>query len=713
MSTMLNQTDTCAFPDRPKDGGLSLQAILSSGDAGKYLRHDLESEKSLLHIRFVVNPWQIIGGRLVLLAGLDQQGEEVLRIVYDSSSGTITTSTPGIVHASAILDGVISWQCIEVALDSSGGALYLWVNGVLADQSGADLSGVGIKAILFGAINKQTDVTGELFLDELIFSDEYIGPVTVQPAQKHAGDPARWLVVYNLAVADAALWVEAYRQLHDIPFANLLGLVLPVTEIIDAAEYVSMVNQIDDYLTDNHLMNQIMGILIGYRAPGYVDFTGQGPIEAIPALIHTNNLTAGMLTNPNASPAELQRLSFNDLSGVRMTARFDAHDLQQAYNVLDSATTTNNSGLNSAESTIYFDPFVGDEPTYQQAFTDMLDWTTGMGSMQTRLPIVLSGDPASNEEASFADVSGDGVYWGWDSSLPDPNIFVDPPGQRAVCVQLYLGASATTLRSETPGNWIDTPIHAGYAAAIASCRDNPITAIPDVDAFFGALTDGWTLAEAWHVSQPLLRSGFYLVGDPLMQAMMPKQGIEVFGPLASLEEMDVTLPSYVLPANSTSINLGNDLPAANSTRHYVIRRSDSEGRIETSSRSICVERVDDALHQAITMPAWPDVEAWPLCVENGEVRLSAIWCGRLGDSGIQRIELLHQETGQAVAVADTPDFDVHSHAIEVLLPLPATKTRYRWRFASHGGVEYYTPFSDWFDPAGTPAAYLQVQGAST
>jgi uncharacterized protein (TIGR03790 family) len=714
MSAILSQSALASFPDRPDQGGISLDVAMSLGDQGAYLAHDLGAEQAVFHARFVFNPWGVIGGRVTVLAGLDSLNVESLRLTYDTGSRALSVWFPGGTTLSAVLDGVVAWQCVEVSVDTVAGQADLWINGVLADQANADLSASTIQTVWFGAVYKETGLVGSMFMDEVCFADSYIGPVIVVPKLTHAGEPARWLVVYNTADPDAASWVESYRQARGVPFANLLGLSLPLTEVIDAPQYASLVTAVDGYLSQNQLGGQVMGILSGYRVPGYVDFIGDGPLTTASALLQTSITGAGPVTNTNASPTSYERLTFDDLAGYRMTARIDGPDLAAANLLVSRSSSLMATGLSASDSSFYFDPFAGTNPTYQSAFTDMLSWATGLSGMRTRLNLILSGDPSGNAEAGFTSVSDDGLYWGWSSTLPDPNIFVAPAGRRALCGQIYLnGASATSVRSTLPGNWVDTPIAAGYAGVIASSRNSPVQWIPDTGALFDALRLGWTLAEAWHIAQPVLRGGFYLVGDPLMVISMPREGTEVFGPLSGVKNLDPSTPASVLPEGVSGVDLVNAIPADGAGGTYIVRRSDSSGRLEASTTLIRVVNVNGASHIPPMMPVWPDVTNWAVVVEDENTRLLVFWAGPLGSMRVGLVELLSQPEGGAEAVAAQPTFDPKDDYVRVIAPVPSVKSRYRWRITSPDGVVQHTSWSAFVEPPAAPSSALQQIGANS
>jgi uncharacterized protein (TIGR03790 family) len=714
MTTTLSQSPTASFPDRPGVDGVGLMASMGLGGDGEYLVHALNEEQAVLHLRFMMNPASLAGGEVVVFVGFDATDVEQYRLVYNADSRLLSIELASSNTLSVTLEGAQPWQCIELRIDTIVGQADLWLNGVLADQVSGGFSLLKTQSVWLGVIFKDNSLAGDMYLDEVCLGDSYFGTVVVQPFSPYADEPVRWLVVYNTADPDASGWADRYRQARGVPFANLLGLSLPLTETINATQYASLVSNVDEYLARNNLDSQVMGLLLGYRVPGYVDFTGTGPLEAVPALMHTNTVAAGDVVNANASPVGNQRLVFDDLNGVRITARIDWQDLSMADLLVDRSTALIEKGIGGENSTIFFDPFAGNNPSYQQTFDEMIDWATGLSGMRTRLPIVLSGDPGNNIEASFTAVSGDGIFWGWSSTLPDADIFATPAGRRAVCGQLYLGgASATTLRDVSLGNWTGTPISAGYACVVVSSRDNPVTSIPDTGAFFDALNWGWTLGEAWHVAQPRLRSGFYLVGDPLMTVSMPRQGFDVFGPLQSVKELDPSAPLLVLPDDAVGADLSGAIPVDGSAATYLVRRTDELGRSEGSTTSIRVTNADGEARLSVSMPVWPDTPDWLVVLEAGQVRLAIFWGGPLNSMRVSEVALLSQPEGGSEVISAEPTFDNRNDHIMVTAVIPSVKTRYRWRITSSDGVVQHTDWSAWVDPVAMPTLGLQQIGVNT
>jgi uncharacterized protein (TIGR03790 family) len=714
MTTTLTQSTQAAFPDRPIESGIGLHATMSSGGDGEYVAYQNPTELVAINFRCVLSVTGVVGGAVVVAAGFNASGVESFRMGYDPTTGTLTAALPGGVNLNAALPAGLSWHCVEIRIDPTASSAQLWINGVSQDQTSAAGSLLNTQTIWLGCVLKDPQAVGELFLDEVKLADSYSGPVNVQPTSPYADDPARWVVVYNTADSDASLWVESYRQARGVPFANLIGLALPVTETIDASEFADLDTSIQDYVSTHNLTGQVMGVLLGYRVPGYVDFAGTGVLDSVPALLHRNAAVPGAIPNANAVPVNFQRLTHADLAGDRLTARIDGPDLASATALIDRATVLSSAGLGEDNDTaLYFDPFVGSNPSYQTAFQNMIAWSQSLDRMRTRLPIQISGDPSGNTEASFASVSNDGFFWGWSSTLPDPDIFPAPAGKRALSVQLYLeGASATTLRGASALNWIDKPINEGYAAAAASSKANPVTAIPDSKSLFGVLVEGWTLAEAWYTALPTLREGFYLVGDPLMTPIMPRGGLDVFGPLQNLTDLDPATATLLLREDESPADLSAITPANGEEGIYVIRRRDGLGRLEASTRLIRVVNQSGVAKEPPAYPLWPYAPDWLVMLESAQAVFTLCWPGPIKQMRADSAELFSQAQGQAELSAAQPALDPLADHVKVSLAIPSATTRYRWVITSSNGVSHQTPWSAWLEPAAAVTQSLQTIGAN-
>ncbi|MEM9914547.1 MAG: hypothetical protein AAF911_06280 [Planctomycetota bacterium] len=548
---------------------------------------------------------------------------------------------------------------------------------------------LGIQQVELGVVRKDQDAVGEIHFDEWVIGDGPLGPVIVIPETKYADDPARWLVVYNIAESESRTWAEAYRKARFIPHANLLGLNLPITETIGLDAYVDLLNQIENYLDLNGLRSQVLGILLGYRVPGYVNHPSLGELHPVGSLLHTASDDLALTLNPAAASENLERPSPDKLGGIRLTARLDAPNLTEAFALCERAQRFDTQSLTAADQ-LWIDP-IPSTPLLETVSAQLMDWTRSLGFQRLRTHAQLSGDPITEPDADFASIQDDAFYWGWGSSAPPSDYFQSHAGPRVACVQLRQpDVEATTLRSANPTHWIDQALAAGYAAAVASSQNTSISALPYAGPFFEALRRGWTLAEAWLVSQPFVRGGMYLVGDPLLTVRTPRQGWDVFGPLGQSEDLAPDTPLAALPSDTTTLKLDTDqTPAEQEAAIYMIRRVDEQGRSEASVLPVATGRTSTDAVSPPPTPTWPDHDYWAMTIHD-EQAIAQLWLPQRSITlPIDRIELFDDQSSNPIEV----EFDRHTIHVQAALALPPNLTRYRWRITSPGGLTRQTPWS--------------------
>jgi len=722
MSTTLTQSAAAAFPDRPRDStGAGLLVSMTQGAGGEYVQHDLASEQAVLHMRLLMNPATASNGAVRIAGGNDAQRHETWFIEYDTDARQLTANLADGTMLSATLNA-LPWHAVELKIDTSAGEAELWINGLPVDSATGGYADLAAQYVWLGAVFKDTALAGDIHLDEWTIADSYIGPVIVPPATDYANDPARWLVLYNSAVPNSIAWAESYRAARNIPFANLLGLALPTTETINQTQYENLVNSSNDYLTRNHLDAQVMGVLVGYRVPGYVDFTGAGSLEPVPTMLQTNHTSASPLFNPFADNTLPERPTVQDTQPTyRLTARIDGPDLTGAQALTQRATHLINNGLGENQSPdygenarLYLDAFAGDSALVDDYVDRMLDWAKSIDRMRLRLPIEYSGDPEQPEQdADFADIHDDAFLWSWDRSVP-PNppagFFAEPAGPRVFSLQLHpTDPVATTVRHGTPSNWIDVALDAGYAAAAAGSKIYSTSAIPYIRPFFEALRRGWTLGEAWFVSVAMLREGLYLVGDPLLTVDLPKRGWDVYGPLDRLDALAPDTPTHALRNTQTQLALTDaQKPGVGETAHYMVRHIDAHGRHEASTTNIRVTNQAGVSALPPLTPMWPDQLDWPVQVESGAPVPRLMWDRPIGACRVSRVELRGEVDGAADVTLAEPTLDPRHTFVEAAVSLPAQQARYRWRITSSDGAVMHSPWSRTLEPAPASGVSLNV-----
>lgn len=712
MSTNLTITPEAGLPDR---GAKGLRIDFATGNDGAYLLHDLADDAAVLHVRLMLAPATATGGAARVAGAHDAAGSPTWWLDFDADQRRVYLEL-ATGHVIAADLNALPWHCIEAGVDTSEGVARLWIDGLEHDAVQGTFDDLASRSVWLGGVFKDTAMAGAIYADEWVMSEAYIGPVVAEPTSTYADDPRRWLVLYNAAVPDAVTWVEAYRVARGVPFANLLGLSLPTQETINTEQYSDLAGLVNGYLAGNGLGQQVMGVLVGFGVPGYVDF-GFGHLDAVPSLMHSDHLDETVVGNPEVSNALPQRPRFADMAGRRMTARIDGPTLEAALTLIDRADAQIADGLgDGADAKLWFDPFAGSPGSIHTWWRQqMIDWAIGYDRQRLRLSMEVSGDlhDPDQPETGFASISHDAFFWGWpaaEAPAPPAGFFAEPAGPRVCCVQLHhSSATSTTLRSATPANWIDTALAAGYAAAIASSRSFSLSNTPHVRPFFDALRQGWTLGEAWYVSLPIQREGQHLVGDPLLRTRFPAAGWDVFGPVRQLEHLDVTTPAVALPLHATShaMTALPEFPEDGDGAVYLVRRLDDQGRSE-GGLAMTHEVRDGALFRRPAMaPILPERGGWRPLIDEGGMQLVVQWERPMRDARVRQVSLLVEADGEAEAVLFTSDLNdavkdglitADACAMPLHVPLPPQRARYRWRYVSDDGAVQDTPRSAWVQP---------------
>jgi len=699
MTVNLTQSEAAAFPDRGRTG---LLVSLLPGPGGAYLSVELQDDLPAWHARWTMRDAGLAGGSAVVFACFDDGGAEVCRVTFDPALSRITALLATGQDLVADLPPHLAWHCVEVAVDTAAGGAALWINGVQRAATVGDYTALAARTFWLGAPLKDADLAGDLHLDEWVIADDDVGSVRVAADSPFADDPARWLVIYNTADDDAAAWAEHYRAARRVPCANLLGLPLPLNETIDAAQFASLHEAVELYLAQTGLDAQVMGLLVGYRVPGYVEFE-PGVRCAIDDLLHLASDQPGVAFNPGAIDALPARCTHSTLTPHRLTARLDAPNLAAALALVDRASAVIATDLGAGlDAVLHLDPFAGGGPFLAAVTQGMVDWSQSVDRQRLRLPLRLSGPLDSTTPQQFDTIADDGFFWGWGQTSPPAGFFADPPGRRMVCAQLTVSSATATTARDEPANWIGAPLAAGYAVAIASCAAMSPSNVPLVRPFFGALRRGWTLAEAWYAAKPVLRDGFQLIGDPLMRVPLPCAGWDVFGPLTSLEQLDPAQPAAALRRDETALALSpvNGL--------FVVRAVDAAGQSEAGLALASVMDVSGAAARHAVRPVWPAHDGWPVRIRDGAAVLTLAWDRTIRAARVDRIELRGEWDGGAEAVLAVLTPSPAARWLRHVVAMPAVSARFRWCITSATGAAWLSPWSMEVTPREPLAAPLQV-----
>lgn len=678
MPTLLQQDPAAGFPDT--SNAIGLLATMTTGYGGGYVSVPI-GPADMLHARFLFAPMDAAGGRAHLAGGWSADGAVRWSVAWDSDTRTLALELPGETPVTITLPAALGWHHVEAGLDSASGAATLRVNGrQVGSVTGASV-GQSARCWL-GVLAKSRAMAGALGLDQWVLADAPVGPQHVAPVADHAGDPARWLVVYNADHADGAGWAEHYRAARDVPYANLCGLSLPMTETVDASAYLALRQAVTAYLDDNALADSVVGVLLGLGVPGYVDYAGDGDVVAAASLLHTDSAGDAPAVNPLHRDPPTERPTAGALGGVRFTGRIDGATLAEAVALTDRATALMADPPRAAlGGTLWLDPVPEDAGVNPLFTAPAAAWAQGAGPGTLRVPVVLADDGV------FASIESDLAFWGWGQTSPPADFFGIDAGRRATCVQLEAADPvADTVRSVSATHWVRRAVEAGYASAAASSRAYSLSALPQVGVFFEALRLGWTLAEAWCVCQPFVRSGMQMLGDPLMTVAFPKSGVDVFGPAAHLEAVDPSAPAARLPATANELALPLELlPNAGQAGHYLVRRVDELGRCDGATSSTHAQPLGERVVTPPLLPAWPESVGWRAEVVAGEVNTSAVWPVAPHARGAERVELEAELQDASVQLLWSGEPGVGQTRFMASASLPTDAVRVRWRVVGDAG----------------------------
>ena len=228
----------------------------------------------------------------------------------------------------------------------------------------------------------------------------------------------------------------------------------------------------------------------------------------------------------------------------------------------------------------------------------------------------------------------------------------------------------------------------------ASCRPYTLSAQPQLGVFFEAIRLGWTLAEAWLVCQPFLRSGMQLLGDPLLTLQLPRSGFDIYGPSAGLEAIDLAQPALRLPETGMSVVLSGDLLATeDEPALYWVRRIDAQGRGDGASASVAVQLVDGLAVEPPALPAWPDAAGWRVHAKASGVEIIALWPTVSTVRGIARVQVEAERAGAIHEIVWQGEPVAGLRYIKAVFETPTDTPRLRWHIHHANGAQRVSPWS--------------------
>lgn len=378
-----------------------------------------------------------------------------------------------------------------------------------------------------------------------------------------APDPATVLVLANAASRDSLRVAKDYLRQRQIPPSNLIALPLELGESIEREAFIqTLYNPLLAHLMENGMVEAFDGgldslgrkrltvlknpyryLVLCYGVPVHVKETDsigddaawrRSALKAHPAL--SGQFESGPLAKNEASvDGELALMLRRDqpLSGfvpnpffqnqqpsgitdLLKVCRLDGPSARASLHLVTSALRAERNGLAGRAYV--------DEDGRQGAYLKGNQWLQNCAKLFTRAGFDLCQDTAAAPFAITARFDAPVLYAGWYArhltGPPTMEGFRFPDG--AIAAHLH-SFSASPLRSESQG-WVGPLVHRGVAATFGNVAEPYLDFTHHFDAFFAALLNGWSLADAAYFAQPTLSWQNIVVGDPLYQPF--KVGIE-------------------------------------------------------------------------------------------------------------------------------------------------------------------------------------------
>ena len=269
---MIAQSAMASYPDR---GNVGMLATLSAGTGTRTVYRNTATEKNYWHLRVMFAPITVAGGVVDFVQVLDGSDTEVAAVGYTPSSRTITVTLATMDTLTGTLPAGITWHCVELMVDAAAGDATLWINGHQVDTAAGSFDSLLAQTVVVGIVGQDSGAAGQIYIDELMLANRYLGPVRVLPTLDNAQDPATVLVVYNTDVADSMTFAQWYTGQRSIPAANLVGFALGADEEITDANAQQLKSDLADWIAANYQVH-IRTLLLGYGCPGTVDAPGSG-----------------------------------------------------------------------------------------------------------------------------------------------------------------------------------------------------------------------------------------------------------------------------------------------------------------------------------------------------------------------------------------------------------------------------------------------------
>lgn len=345
-----------------------------------------------------------------------------------------------------------------------------------------------------------------------------------------ADKPDSWLVLFNENDQESIEWKNWYINLRNIPTENTLGLNTPLNEKISVSDYISYIYlPIHQYFRENpELYRKIMGIIVGYKAPGnfYLppfsffptlpELSGGGGYSVSSALMNISTVSGPVevaqgtwKTYPTAFNQNFVNISvsakpvvnrFTLKAGWYLTSRIDGPTLEDVKRL----SPTNPNIL--LDGIFYYD----EEDEIYGTWQDLLDTKARFSQLSWQ---------KFNSDTDFVPNAFFYGTWhrtnNWDKRKWNSDVL----GPRFLAVDQN-SFGATTVRSLTNHDkrFVPNVLFKGkFLSAIGATAEPTINTIPKIETLWYYLLNGRTLGESYFMACKRSNWMWELVGDPFLK----------------------------------------------------------------------------------------------------------------------------------------------------------------------------------------------------
>lgn len=221
---------------------------------------------------------------------------------------------------------------------------------------------------------------------------------------------------------------------------------------------------------------------------------------------------SGWVANPYFLPLGREK---NDIStnAVLLVSRLDAPSPELVRRMIDDAVAVEKEGLKGRG---YFDArglvLKGMQTDSLQGY-ESYDYSIlrAAEAVKEKMTVVVDNEPQLFAVNSCPDAA---LYCGWYSY----GKYIDSFSWKRGAVGFHIAsAECASLHREGAPYWCPQLIAHGVAATVGPVYEPFVQGFPVPEIFFGMLTRGMTIGEAYLVSQPVFSWQMVLLGDPLYQ----------------------------------------------------------------------------------------------------------------------------------------------------------------------------------------------------